>query len=105
LVTSQGKPTSDHTPCVITIQTSIPGSKVFRFENYWIAHSGFFHAVSSSWTKHTHKSNSAPNINAMFKRLIYDLKFGSKSVSRLSVCIENTNKALFELDKMEDSKF
>jgi hypothetical protein len=48
LVSPQGKPTSNHIPCVITIQTSIPGSKVFRFENFWVAHSGFSSVVSTS---------------------------------------------------------
>jgi hypothetical protein len=104
LVTPQGKPTSDHTPCVITIQTSIPGSMVFRFENYWMAHSGFLNTVSSSWAKPTHKPNSAANINAKFKRLRYDLKFWSRSISRLKVCIENTNNALMEIDKLEDCR-
>jgi hypothetical protein len=33
IVTPQGTPTSDHTPCIITIQTSIPGSRIFGFEN------------------------------------------------------------------------
>ena len=28
------KPISDHLPCVIEVGTSIPKSKVFRFENY-----------------------------------------------------------------------
>jgi hypothetical protein len=32
------------------------------------------------------------------------LKFWSKSISRLSICIDNTNKAIFELDKLEDSR-
>jgi hypothetical protein len=104
LVTPQGKPTSDHIPCVITIQTSILGSKVFRFENFWVAHSSFLQAVSASWTKPTFKKNSASNINAKFKRLRYDLKFWSKSISRLTICIENTNKAILELDNLEDSR-
>lgn len=30
------KPVSDHTPCVISINTLMPKSKVFRFENFWI---------------------------------------------------------------------
>jgi hypothetical protein len=104
LVNPQGKPTSDHTPCVITIQTSIPGSKVFRFENFWVAHSGFLSAISASWAKPSHKGNSAANINAKFKRLRYDLKFWSKSISKLTICIENSNKALMEIDKIEDSR-
>jgi hypothetical protein len=104
LVTPQGKPTSDHIPCVITIQTTIPGSKVLRFENFWVAHPGFLDTVTASWNKPTRKSNSAANINAKFKRLIYDLKFWSKSISKLSICIKNTNKALLEIDKLEDCR-
>jgi hypothetical protein len=104
LVTAQGKPTSDHCPCVVSIQTNIPGSKLFRFENYWAAHPGFHQVVTDSWSKPTHKGNSAANINAKFKRLRYDLKFWSKSISRLSICIENSNKAILELDTMEDCR-
>jgi exonuclease III len=40
-VMTQGKPTSDHTPCMISIETTIPGSKLFRFESLWAAHPGF----------------------------------------------------------------
>ena len=31
VVTPQGKPTYDHTPCLVSIQTDIPASKLFRF--------------------------------------------------------------------------
>jgi hypothetical protein len=122
LVTAQGKPTSDHCPCVVTIQTSIPGStsdhcpcvvtiqtsipgsKIFRFENLWTAHAGFHKLVLDSWSKPTHKGNFAANINAKFKRLRYDLKLWSKSISKLSICIENSNRAILELDIPEDSR-
>jgi exonuclease III len=30
------KPTSDHTPCVISIGTKIPKARIFRFENFWL---------------------------------------------------------------------
>ena len=29
---------SDHCPCVVSISTTIPRTKVFRFENYWLEH-------------------------------------------------------------------
>jgi hypothetical protein len=102
LVNPQGKPISNHTPCVVSIQTNIPASKIFRFESYWSAHPGFLEIVSASWAKPTHKPNSAANLNAKFKRLRYALKAWSKSISKLSICIENSNKALLELDKLED---
>jgi hypothetical protein len=69
-----------------------------------VAHTGFLDTVSNSWSKPTHKTNSAANVNAKFKRLRYDLKYWAKSISKLSVCIENTNKALLELDKLEDCR-
>ena len=104
VVTPQGKPTSDHTPCIVSIQTTIPACRLFRFENYWTAHTGFLQTVATSWSKPTHKKNSAANLNAKFKRLRYDIKFWSRNISRLSICIENCNKALLELDNLEDRR-
>lgn len=34
MVSSLGKPVSDHSPCVVNIETTIPKSKIFRFETY-----------------------------------------------------------------------
>ena len=103
-ISPQCKPTSDHTPLLVTIQTTIPGSKIFRFENYWTTHRGFLQMVANSWNKPTHKSNSAANLNAKFKRLRYDIKHWSKSISKLKICIQNCNKAILELDNLEDRR-
>lgn len=35
-LTSAPRPTSDHTPIITTIQSNIPKSKVFRFEQAWL---------------------------------------------------------------------
>jgi endonuclease/exonuclease/phosphatase family metal-dependent hydrolase len=40
------KPISDHIPYVVHIMSSIPKSKLFRFENYWADHLGFYDTVS-----------------------------------------------------------
>ena len=50
-MTPLGKPVSDHVPCSVAIQTSIPRSKIFRFGTYWIAHPGFMDVVSLAWNK------------------------------------------------------
>jgi hypothetical protein len=104
VVHPQGKPTSDHSPLVVTIQTNIPASIMFCFENYWVAHPGFHDIVSVSWNKPVYKPNSAAVLNHKLKWLRYDLKKWSKSISKLSICIENTNRALLELDNIEDSR-
>lgn len=53
------KTASDHVPCVISIATSIPKAKVFRFENYWVELPGFQECVQKSWSAPTRKTNSA----------------------------------------------
>src|SRR4051812_13762505 len=100
MVNPLGKPVSDHTPCSMIIQTTIPKSKLFRFESYWIAHPGFMELVEHAWNKpikHTRCSNSAARIGQKLKVVRYALKHWSKKISRLTVAIENTNKALLEL--------
>jgi endonuclease/exonuclease/phosphatase family metal-dependent hydrolase len=45
MVTPLARPTFDHVPCRISIETKIPRSKIFRFENYWASHSTFLSTV------------------------------------------------------------
>lgn len=97
-----GKPVSDHCPCVVTIETKIPKSKIFRFENYWINHSGFLDVVANSWNSPSHATNSAALMCRKFKKLRYGLKTWSKGVFRLSILIQNCKEALVGLDGLED---
>jgi exonuclease III len=69
--------TSDHVPCVISIQTSIPKSTVFRFENSWLDMPDFLATVESSWTQSIHYADAAKRITAKFKVLRKELKNGS----------------------------
>jgi endonuclease/exonuclease/phosphatase family metal-dependent hydrolase len=41
---------SDHVPCVVTIDTVIPKTRIFRFESYWVDHPTFLQCVKDSWT-------------------------------------------------------
>jgi hypothetical protein len=59
--------TSDHVPCVISIQTAIPKSNVFRFENKWLNMEGFLLLVERSWTQSIHYADAAKRIIAQFK--------------------------------------
>jgi hypothetical protein len=68
------KPTSDHLPCVISIGTKIPRAKLFRFENYWLQHSGFTDIVKNAWNIPVSFTNSAKRINAKLKNVRRALK-------------------------------
>jgi hypothetical protein len=72
--------TSYHVPCVISIQTSIPKSTVFRFENRWLDMPDFLATVERSWTQFIHYADAAKRITSKFKILRKELKKWSKSI-------------------------
>ena len=73
------RPTSDHTPCVVNIETKIPRAKLFRFESYWLLHPGFMDVVKRLWDKPIALSNAATVLCRKFKKLRQELKFGVKA--------------------------
>jgi hypothetical protein len=98
------KVTSDHIPCKIMINTSIPKSNLFRFENFWTEHSEFMNVVANSWNQNDHHPNSANNLAAKFKRLRYALKSWCKSLSNLNILISNCNVVILFFDGLEERR-
>jgi hypothetical protein len=103
MVTPLARPTSDHVPCRVSIETMIPKSKIFQFENYWASHNSFLSTVQHSWNQiGGNRSNIASILSAKFKRLRYDLKQWSRGLSNMKLLIENCNKVILYLDTIED---
>ncbi|CAN6227661.1 unnamed protein product [Urochloa humidicola] len=48
-LTSLPKPTSNHTPILLKVSTTIPKPNLFRFENAWLKHNDFLLAVLPAW--------------------------------------------------------
>ena len=104
MVLPLGKPVSDHIPCVVAIESNIPKSKLFQFENYWVNHEGFSDVVARSWSKPCHAPNSTALICKKMKNLRYELKRWSRGISKLKTMIQNSNEALAQLDNLEDKR-
>ena len=73
-VTAMAKPIPDHMPCLVSIGSSIPASKIFRLESYWVQQRCFFDVVNTSWSKPSYLHNSAARICQKMRRLTYALK-------------------------------
>ena len=60
--------TSDHIPCKIQIGTSIPKAQIFRFQNFWVEHQGFYDLVKYVWSTNIWllivQPESLPNLNS-----------------------------------------
>jgi hypothetical protein len=59
MVLPMAKASSDHVPCMVTIDTVIPRARLFMFESYWGDNPSFLDCVNKSWKKNSHKNNSA----------------------------------------------
>lgn len=84
-----GMETSDHMPCVVSISTSIPARRIFRFENYWMEHQNFMSIVQQGWVRCPSFSDAAKIITAKFKYLTRMLKEWQSTLSNLKVAICN----------------
>jgi hypothetical protein len=60
---------SDHVPCVVNIDTSIPKSNIFCFEIFWVDQQGFLDYVKGSWSIPSQKSHCSAAIADKFKSL------------------------------------
>jgi hypothetical protein len=98
------KNTSDHVPCKVSVSTKIPKTCIFRFENFWIEHVGFFDTVCNIWHHLSNPLNSTRNISSKFKRLRAYSKSWSKSLSNLNILIANCDTIIAFLDSLEDQR-
>lgn len=73
-LTALSKYISDHAPCLISIETSVPKSRLFRFENLWVDMPGFMDVVSQFWNIPVRGSNQAIKLNGKMKNLRKGLK-------------------------------
>lgn len=85
--------TSDHVPCVITINTVVPKGKIFRFENFWMEHPQFLSVVQHGWNVPTNQTDIAK---------VVVLKAWRATVSNLSQAISNIKPIIEFFDILEE---
>lgn len=95
---------SDHVACVVSVGTSIPHAKIFRFENFWVQHPGFKDIVLFYWNLPVRASNSAMITSVKLKNLRRGLKLWSKNISCLSWLIKNCNDIIMSLGQQEEHR-
>jgi hypothetical protein len=98
------KTTSNHFPCIVQIGKKIPKANIFRFENYWIQHLGFFEVVQQAWAINVRATNRSSVIALKFKNIRRALKGWSKNISILNSSIQNYNEVLQVIEKLEEMR-
>jgi len=94
--------TSDHVPCLISINTPIPKGRIFEFENYLMEHEQFVNIVHHGWSLPTFQTNAAKIITAKFKNLKMVIKAWQAQLSSLKATISNIKLLLTFLGYLEE---
>jgi hypothetical protein len=95
---------SYHVPCVVKIDTKIPKSPIFIFENYWVEMDGFFDIVQVVWSLDPGFNDPAKCISFKLKVLRKKLLAWSKNLSKLMGLLKNCNKVVDFLDLVEENR-
>jgi exonuclease III len=104
VVTAMAKPTSDHVPCLVSIDTVMPKAKLFRFENFWVNQPGFLDCVTSVWSKPTRASSSSGVLAEKFKTLRSELNKWKMSLSKIKLMISKCNIVILFMDELEEER-
>jgi hypothetical protein len=95
---------SDHVPYVISMESTVPKSTIFRFENYWTSFPDFLPTVEHFWSLLVHRNDPALLLAATFKVLHRGLKAWSKELLKLNKLINNCSYVLWILDGLEEQR-
>ncbi|CAN6206060.1 unnamed protein product [Urochloa humidicola] len=102
-LTTLAKATSDHTPILLKISTSIPKPNLFRFENAWLKDREFLPSVLPAW--HTAPSLGA---TASLVRSLKAVRCASKSWARCKrvppTLHLNCKFVIYMFDVLEESR-
>jgi hypothetical protein len=96
--------TSDHVPYVAQMDSIMPESNIFRFENFWTSLPDFLPTVKFFWDLHQGRNDAALTISAKFKTLSRGMKAWSKEISKLNKLINNNCYVLALLDGLDEQR-
>lgn len=96
--------TSDHIPCVLSIATTIPKPRIFRFENHWMEHEDFMKVVKNAWDIPVLQQDPAKKIMAKFKNLRRILRDWQAQCTKLAATIANVKLLIAFFDVIEEHR-
>ena len=91
-----------YVPCLVKIDTNIPKSGTFRFENYLMEHEHFLDVVQHGWSIPIDQTDKAKIISAKFKNLRRVIKAWQTNLSSLKQNIANVKLVLSLLTMIEE---
>ncbi len=93
------RPTSDHSPLLLTAFSFVPAAHLFRLESFWLRYRGAREVISGSWAVPTSEANSAHCFAS--KLALVSGKLSEWSVGLLKRIKEQTDSCLAWIDWLD----
>ena len=90
-LTSLVRPTSDHTPLLISISSTVPKTNLFRFENAWLLNQSFLPSVLPAWSDAPPHADAAGKLAGCLKMTRPRQRFGFGVCGRLQLSYPTAN--------------
>jgi hypothetical protein len=97
-VTTLSRDTSDHCPCLVTMNTDIPKAQIFRFENYWMLHDEFMEIMANAWNTPNNNPDQAKRLASKLKHLRCALRKWQQQLPNQVQLINQNKMVIFFLD-------
>jgi len=103
-LTSQSRSTSDHTPLLVTMTTSIPRNNLFRFENAWLRNPAFLPSVLPAWNEAPACADAAGLLVGCLKSTRAAAKVWARRTRAPPAIIPNCKFLILLFDSLEENR-
>lgn len=98
------RPTSDHTPIISYLSTTIPKSTIFRFKNCWLQNQNFLPFVLGSWWCGDHVTDAAGRLAGCLKATRSAAKVWARRIRAPPFLIQNCKFLILLFDCFEEMR-
>jgi serine/threonine protein kinase len=102
-LSSLPKPTSDHTPLLLSLSTNLPRAGFFRCERFWLNHQSLMPTIQASWHQDSACADVAGKMVECIKATRAAVKVWSRCFREPSELIHNCQFLIQLFDFLEES--
>ena len=103
-LSSLPRPTSDHTPLLLTLSSSLPKAGFFRFECFWLQYPSFLPSVLPAWGQAPVQGDAVGQLAACIKSTRTAAKVWSRCFRAPSYLIKNFQFIIQLFDFLEETR-
>jgi hypothetical protein len=103
-LSSLPRPTSDHTPLLLSLSTSLPKAGFFRFEKFWLHNQTFLPSILPAWEQAPVRDDEVGQLAACIKSTRSAAKVWSRRIRAPPFLVRNSQFLIQLFDYFEETR-